>query len=154
MQRKEHSEEIPLCDVSNFRVGIVVARFNHEVTDKLLETALEELEKRGDRKDHIEVVLVAGCVEILLALQILGGEKKYDALVAFGVIIRGETPHFDYVAKIVSEGILRVSLDKNIPIGFGILTTHTEEQAIARIGTARHAVAAPLELVCLKRSDR
>jgi len=150
MQR-EHKEEIPLCDVSGFRIGVVAARFNHEVTDKLLAGAREELLRKGVREENIRTVRVAGCAEIPSALQVLAEAKKYDALVALGAIIRGETPHFEYVAKIVSEGILRVSLDYKITVGFGILTTHTEEQAMARLGVAKHAALAPLEVACLKK---
>jgi len=151
MQNGER-DNVELCDVSGFRVGVVAARFNRQIADKLLANAREELTHLGIVEKNIRVVRVAGSVEIPLALQLLAETNQYDALVALGVVIRGETPHFDYVCKITSEGVLRVTLDHKIPVGFGVLTLTDEAQAWERVKSASHAVRAALELACLKKN--
>lgn len=137
---------IRLFDASKKKVGIVVSRFNESVTSALLNQSLHVLKEFKVKEKAIEVVSVAGAVEIPFALQLLARSKKYDCLVALGCVIHGETPHFDYVCKMVSEGVLRVSLDYRIPIGFGILTLNSLKQAKARIHVGGDAVAAALEL--------
>ncbi len=154
MQRKEKHKDMQTTNLAGLRVGIVAARFNREITDKLLETAKQELKNRGVRAQDVRTVRVAGSVEIPFALQILAKSKKYDFLVALGAVIRGETPHFDYVCKIASEGVLHVMLDYEIPVGFGILTTDNLSQAKKRISAANHAVLAAGELATIKKSFR
>src|SRR3989344_6822500 len=119
-------------DASGYKVGIVVAQFNRDVTEELLKSALDMLESYRVGKKNIKVLSVAGSIEIPVVLKHLAASKNYDCLLAIGAIIRGETPHFDYVAKIVSEGITRVMLDYGIPIGFAVLTTENHEQASSR----------------------
>ncbi len=119
-------------DASRWKLGIVVAQFNQAITDTLLAAALARAEEYKIPSDRITVVKVAGSVEIPLALQLLADSASYTALLAIGCVIRGETPHFDYVNKFVCEGVLRVQLDNKIPIGFGILTCEDEAQALAR----------------------
>jgi len=133
-----------------FRVGIVVGRFNQEITDDLLSHALDTLKKCNMSKKNITVVSVAGAVEIPYALQQLARSKKYDFLVALACIIRGDTSHFDWVCKMAQEGIQRVTLDESIPIGFGVLTTDNLKQAKSRPHVGGEAALAALELALLK----
>ena len=151
MQINENNSDVKLCNVSSFRVGIVAARFNREITDALLVSAEEELQANGVQKSNIKVVSVPGSVEIPSALQMLAERKDYDCLIALGAVIKGETPHFDYVCKIASEGVLRVMLDYKIPVGFGVITTLNVQQAKERIGSGKSAVRAALELACMKK---
>lgn len=131
------------------RVGIVVSRFNTSTTGALLKSALRALSARKVMT-HPDIIYTPGAVEIPYALQQLARSKKYTALVALGCVIRGDTPHFEYVCKIVQEGVLRVSLDYNIPIGFGVLTLEKMAQARSRLGLGEEAVAAALELARIK----
>jgi 6,7-dimethyl-8-ribityllumazine synthase len=137
-------KEFEVFNASAYRIGIVVGMFNDEITEKLLESAKEMCVQYSIPEENISVYRVAGCVEIPVILKNLA-EKKYDCLVALGVIIRGDTPHFEYVAKIVSEGVLRVMMDYGIPVGFGILTCENIEQARIRIHTGGGAVEAALQ---------
>jgi 6,7-dimethyl-8-ribityllumazine synthase len=117
------------------RFGIVVARFNEFITQRLLEGAQDELLRYGADGDNIEVVRVPGSFEIPYAASELAKSKKYDALICLGTVIRGLTPHFDYVAREVAKGIASTALATGIPIIFGVLTADTIEQAIERAGT-------------------
>ncbi len=134
--QKSETANFEIFDASSYRVGVVVSQFNADITEKLLENCLKALKKYGVRDKNISVVRVAGAVEIPLLLQTLAKTKKYRCLVALATVIRGDTPHFEYVCKIVSEGVLRVSLDLHIPVGFGVLTCNTKKQAIARLKSA------------------
>lgn len=137
-------------NASGKRVGIVVSRFNKDITDELLSQARLALSEFGVKKEDSTVLAVPGSVEIPYALQKLAKTKKYDCLVALGCVIKGETEHFTYVCKMAQEGILRVMLDAHIPIGFGVITANSIEQAKARAKLGRDAVAAALELTTLK----
>ena len=149
MQRNESHERFS-CDVSAFRVGVAAARFNATITAALLRSAEAELKRHRIKPQAITVLRVPGSIEIPLALKLLAETGKYEALLALGAVIRGETPHFDYVCRIASDGVLRVMLDYGVPVGFGILTTHTEEQARARFHAGAQAVRAALHMACLK----
>ena len=116
------------------RFGIVASRFNDFIVDRLLKAALETLVGAGADAEDLDVVRVPGAFEIPLALKLLAGGDRYDGLLAIGCVIRGETPHFDYVAGEASRGTADVSLAHRIPVGFGILTVDTIEQAKARSG--------------------
>lgn len=116
------------------RVGIAVARFNQAVTSQLLEGALAALRERGVADDAVDVVMVPGAFELPLCVQRLAGSGRYDALVALGAVVRGDTPHFDFVAGEAGAGLMRVALARDLPIAFGLLTTDTMEQALARAG--------------------
>lgn len=131
----------------NKKIAIVVARFNTDITDQLLITARNALHQHKVSEKNIQVVWVAGAMEIPLALLLLAKTKKYDCLIALGCVIRGETPHFDYVCKMAQEGILKVSLDHSVPIGFGILTVNNKRQAEERFQLGAEATVAALELV-------
>jgi 6,7-dimethyl-8-ribityllumazine synthase len=118
------------ADASGLRFAIVVARFNSEITERLLDGARKALEEAGAA--GWEVFWVPGSFELPLAAKRLA--KKYDAIVAVGAVIRGETPHFDYVAGEAARGLQQVALETGVPVAFGVLTTDTYEQAAARAG--------------------
>jgi 6,7-dimethyl-8-ribityllumazine synthase len=119
-------------DGSKLSIGIVQARFNSAITDALLQACREELLRLGVPEQNIELVQVPGALEIPLALQALAEQDHYDALVALGCIVRGETYHFELVANESGAGVSRVALDAQIPIANAILTTENMEQAVAR----------------------
>ncbi|HEX8960174.1 MAG TPA: 6,7-dimethyl-8-ribityllumazine synthase [Geobacteraceae bacterium] len=122
-------------DAAGLKFGIVVGRFNSFIGDRLLEGAVDALVRHGAQDGDIEVARVPGAFEIPLATQKMAATGKYDALICLGAVIRGATPHFDYVAAEVSKGIAQVSLKSGVPIAFGVLTTDSIEQAIERAGT-------------------
>lgn len=116
------------------RFGIVVSRFNEFVTCRLLDGALDGLIRHGVRDEDITVAWVPGAFEIPLLAKKMARKGEYDAIICLGTVIRGATPHFDYVAAEVSKGAAAVALDTGVPIAFGVLTTETIEQAIERAG--------------------
>ncbi|HOQ00193.1 MAG TPA: 6,7-dimethyl-8-ribityllumazine synthase [Acetivibrio clariflavus] len=120
---------------TGLKFGIVVGRFNEFISNKLLGGAIDALVRHGADESNIEVTWVPGAFEIPLAASKMAASKKFDAIICVGAVIRGSTPHFDYVANEVSKGIAKVSLDTGIPVIFGVLTTDTIEQAIERAGT-------------------
>ncbi len=122
-------------DASGLRVGIVAARFNDFIVERLLAGAIDALLKHGASAADIDVVRVPGAFEMPLALNKLAASRRYDALIALGCVIRGATPHFDYVAGEASRGIGQAGLAHEVPVGFGLLTVDTIEQAIERAGT-------------------
>ena len=122
-------------DATGLRFGIVASRFNDFIVDRLLTGAVDTLVKHGANPAEIEVVRVPGAFELPLALKKLAASRRFDALIALGCVIRGATPHFDYVAAEASRGISQASLGHDIPVGFGLLTVDTIEQAIERAGT-------------------
>lgn len=117
------------------KFGLVVARFNSFLSEKLLEGALDALVRSGTNDDDIDVIRVPGAFEIPLVAKKLAESQKYDAIIVLGVVIRGATPHFDVVVNEVSKGTAQVGLDSGVPVLFGVLTTETIEQAIERSGT-------------------
>lgn len=117
------------------KVGIVIGRFNEFISGKLLEGALDGLKRHGVKEEDIAAAWVPGSFEIPLAAQKMAGSGNYDGVICLGAVIRGETPHFDYVSAEVSKGIAKVGLDTGKPVIFGVLTTDTIEQAISRAGT-------------------
>lgn len=117
------------------KVGIIVSRFNDFIGAKLLEGAKDALIRHDVSEENIDIVWVPGAFEIPLAAQRLAQTKKYDGIITLGAVIRGSTPHFDYVCAEVSKGIASLSLEHQMPIMFGVLTTNTIEQAVERAGT-------------------
>jgi 6,7-dimethyl-8-ribityllumazine synthase len=117
------------------RYGIALGRFNSFIGERLLEGAVDTLVRHGAEATNIEVVRVPGAFEMPLALKIMAASKKYDALIALGAVIRGETPHFEYVAGECAKGVSQVSMQYDLPVAFGVLTVDTIEQAIERAGT-------------------
>lgn len=115
--------------------AIVVSRFNDFITSKLVEGALDCLTRHGVKDDDLSLVKVPGAFEIPLAAQKLAQSGNYDGIICLGAVIRGATTHYDYACNEVSKGIAKVSLDTNVPVGFGIVTTENIEQAIERAGT-------------------
>ncbi|HLD08634.1 MAG TPA: 6,7-dimethyl-8-ribityllumazine synthase, partial [Methylophilaceae bacterium] len=124
--------DVKTFDAKGWKIGIVTAQFNSHITGVLQKSAIERAYEYGIGVPAIDTVAVAGVVEIPLVLQQMAQSKKYDVLLAIGCVIKGDTPHFDYVCKFVTEGILRVQLDESIPIALGVLTCNTEEQAEER----------------------
>ena len=138
------------------RIAIAVARFNQAVTDRLLAGALEALTSHGVADDAIDVVVVPGAFELPLCAQRLAVTGRYDALVCLGAVVRGETPHFEYVAGVAASGLAEVSCRHDLPIALGVLTTETIEQALARAGGDRgnkgyEAAVTALEVVQVLR---
>jgi 6,7-dimethyl-8-ribityllumazine synthase len=127
-------------------VGIVVARFNGDVTGRLLERALAELERCGVGRDLVTVMPVPGAFELPLAAMALAKTRRYVCIVALGCVIRGETPHFDYVAGEAASGLQLAALETGIPVSFGVLTVETREQAEARLDKGAEAVRTGLEM--------
>lgn len=118
-----------------FKFGIVVGRFNEFITNKLLGGALDALKRHGAEEANVEAAWVPGAFEIPVVAQSMARSGKYDAVICLGAVIRGATPHFDYVCAEVSKGIAKVSLDTGLPAIFGIITADSIEQAIERAGT-------------------
>lgn len=122
-------------DATGQKIGIVVSRFNSFISERLLEGALDALVRHGAEDQDIHVMRVPGAYEIPLAAQKMTATGTYDAVICLGAVIRGSTPHFDYVAAEVSKGVASVSLESGVPVIFGVLTTDTIEQAVERAGT-------------------
>ena len=121
-------------DATGSRFAIVISRFNSFVSDRLLNGALDALERNGALPDDITVVWVPGSFEIVLVAKKLALSKKYDAILCLGALLQGETPHFEYISSTVTKGIGNVSLESGIPVIYGVLTCSTLEQAIERAG--------------------
>jgi 6,7-dimethyl-8-ribityllumazine synthase len=124
-----------ILDAKGKSFGIAVSRFNEFVTQKLLDGCLDCLKRHHAEENKITIVWVPGSFEIPYAASRMANSKKYDAIICLGTIIRGETPHFDYIANQVTRGIAQISLDSGVPVIFGIITTENLEQAIERAGT-------------------
>jgi 6,7-dimethyl-8-ribityllumazine synthase len=130
-------------------VGVVVAKFNGEVTSRLLQRALDELEEAGVERESVTIVPVPGAFELPIAAIALAKSRKYACIVALGCVIRGETPHFDYVAGEAASGLQLAAIETGVPVSFGVLTTESLEQAEARIDRAADAVRGALEMAGL-----
>lgn len=120
---------------NNEKFCIIVSRFNEFITSKLLSGAIDELLRHGTKEENITVVWTPGAFEIPVTAKKAAKSKKYDAIIAIGAVIKGSTPHFDFVSAEVSKGVAAVSLETEIPVIFGVLTTDNIEQAIERAGT-------------------
>lgn len=119
----------------DLKLGIVIGRFNEFIGSKLLEGAIDAIKRHGGEKESISIMWVPGAFEIPLAAKKMAQMGGYDAIICLGAVIRGSTPHFDYVASEVAKGVAQVGLELEIPVIFGVLTTDTIEQAIERAGT-------------------
>jgi 6,7-dimethyl-8-ribityllumazine synthase len=120
---------------TGLRFAIVVSRFNSFITERLLGGALDALRRSGAAEDMLDIVKVPGSWEVPLVAGELARQHRYDAVICLSAVIRGETPHFDYVAAEVAKGVAHVSAETGVPVAFGVLTTNTLEQAIDRAGT-------------------
>jgi 6,7-dimethyl-8-ribityllumazine synthase len=127
-------------------VGVVVGRFNGALTGELLTTALDELERAGVGREAVTVVPVPGAFELPLAAMALAKTRRYSCIVALGAIVRGETPHFEYIASEAASGLQLAGLETGVPVAFGVLTVENEQQARERIGKAAEAVRTALEM--------
>lgn len=139
------------------KYGIVVGRFNEFITSKLLGGALDALKRHGTEENEIEIAWVPGAFEIPLIAQKMAESGKYDAVITLGAVIRGSTPHFDYVCNEVAKGVSAISLKTGVPTIFGVLTTDSIEQAVERSGTKAgnkgwEAAATAIEMANLTRS--
>jgi 6,7-dimethyl-8-ribityllumazine synthase len=146
-------------DATGLRFGIVVSKFNKFVTSRLLAAAVETLKNAGALEEALEVVRVPGAFEIPLAARALAHSGRFDAVLCLGAVIRGETPHFDYISAEASRGIAQVALECDLPVIFGVLTTNTVAQAIERADPAKHnrgaeAARTAIEMVTLLRDVR
>ncbi len=121
--------------VKGARFGIVVGRFNSFVVESLVEGAVDALKRHGAKDEDIEIIRVPGAYEIPLATKRMAASKKFDAIITLGAVIRGGTPHFDFVAGECSKGVAQVMMEYDVPVAFGVLTVDTIEQAIERAGT-------------------
>lgn len=144
-------------DATGFKFALVVSRFNSFICDRLVEGAIDTLQRHGAVGENLTLIKVPGAFEIPLVAQKLARSGQYDALICLGAVIRGGTPHFEYVSAEVSKGIASVSLDTGVPVSFGVLTTDSVEQAIERAGTkagnkGSEAAMGAIEMVNLCRS--
>ena len=122
-------------DAKGMRVGLLVSRFNSFISDRLVEGAIDALLRHGAEKEDINIVRVPGAFEIPPVAKQMAESGRFDAIVCLGAVIRGATPHFDYVSAEVSKGVASISIDAGIPVAFGVLTTDSIEQAIERAGS-------------------
>ena len=149
----------PLSGASGFRFAVVVSRFNESITSRLRDGARAALEEAGTGSEDIEEYWVPGAFELPQVARELADAGRFDAVVALGCVIRGETPHFDYICRSVAAGLMQASSDTGVPVAFGVLTTDTEAQASARAGDGRdnkgfEAAAAGIEMAQLFRRLR
>jgi 6,7-dimethyl-8-ribityllumazine synthase len=152
--REDQAPE-PLADATGFRFAVIVSRFNETVTGSLRAAATGALEEAG--ASHVQVLSVPGAFEIPQAARAAAASGRFDAIVCLGCIIRGETPHFEYLASAVAHGITDAAGETGVPMAFGVLTTDTVAQAAARSGPGpdnkgREAAAAAIEMAALCRS--
>jgi 6,7-dimethyl-8-ribityllumazine synthase len=138
---------------SGLRFALVISRFNELISGKLLEGAKDALARHGVKAQDIDVFWVPGAWEAPLAVKEIALGGRYDAIVALGAVIRGDTPHFDYVAGEVSKGLAVISLDQRIPVAFGVLTTDNLEQALLRAGSKAGNKGADAALAALEMAD-
>jgi 6,7-dimethyl-8-ribityllumazine synthase len=141
-------------DAKGLKFGLVVSRFNDFINDRLLEGALDALTRNGAEEKDLTVVKVPGAFEIPLAAKKMATSGLYDGVICLGCVIRGATPHFEYISAEVAKGIAKVSLDSGVPVSFGVITADTLEQAIERAGTKAgnkgwDAALAAIEMVML-----
>jgi 6,7-dimethyl-8-ribityllumazine synthase len=144
-------------NASGMKFGLVVSRFNGLVTERLKEGALDALRRHGVQEEDIDVVFVPGAFDIPLFTKKLAERGKYDALICLGAVIKGETPHYEYIAAAMTQGIKEVMLTYGIPVSFGVLTTETVEQAIDRAGAKQgnkgvEAALSAIEMVSVLRA--
>ena len=142
--------------IEPFAIALIVSRFNLDVTTALYQGAIQRLQEQGFAEHQITIAWVAGAIEIPIVAKQLAKQERYEALVALGAVIRGETSHYDYVCQQVSYGCQRVALECDIPVIFGVLTTENEQQALARCGGAeghkgKDAIDTAIETVSVLR---
>ena len=139
--------------VRDLRFALVVSRFNDFVVEPLVRGAVDALKRHGAPEKQIEIVRVPGAFDIPVVARKLAQSRRYEALVALGAVIRGQTPHFDYVAGECASGLARIALESGVPIGFGVLTTDTVEQAVDRAGGKAGNKGADAALAALEMAN-
>jgi 6,7-dimethyl-8-ribityllumazine synthase len=139
--------------VRDLRFALVVSRFNDFVVEPLVRGAVDALKRHGATEKQIEIVRVPGAFDIPVVARKLAQSRRYEALVALGAVIRGQTPHFDYVAGECASGLARIALESGVPIGFGVLTTDTVEQAVDRAGGKAGNKGADAALAALEMAN-
>jgi 6,7-dimethyl-8-ribityllumazine synthase len=139
--------------VRDLRFGVVIARFNDFVVEPLLRGALDALKRHGATDKQIEIVRVPGAFDLPVVVRKLALSRRYEALITLGAVIRGQTPHFDYVAGECASGIARIALESGVPIAFGVLTTDTMEQAVDRAGGKAGNKGADAALTALEMAN-
>jgi 6,7-dimethyl-8-ribityllumazine synthase len=150
MQRTHYAKKKVIMNGARLRVGIAVSEFNNDITDRMLAGALEALDASAVKKNNIQVIRVPGSFELPFACLTFLKKKKYDAVIALGCIIKGETTHDIYIASAVSKGIMDLSLQYGVPVIFGVLTTNNLAQAKARsTGKANKGIEAALTAVSM-----
>jgi len=137
----------------DLRFGIVTTRFNEFVVEPLLRGALDALKRHGATEKQIEIIRVPGAFDMPVVVRKLALSRRYEALVALGAVVRGQTPHFDYVAGECASGLARIALESGVPIGFGVLTTENMEQAIDRAGGKAGNKGADAALAALEMAN-
>lgn len=155
--RPSESSAAPLGDAKPFRFAVIVSRFNQSITDRLQEGALTALREAGAADANIQVLVVPGAFEIPQAARAIAETGRVDAVICLGCLIRGDTPHFEYIASAAAHGITAASGETGVPMAFGVLTTNTAEQAEVRASggpdnKGREAAAAAIEMAALYRS--
>lgn len=135
------------------KIALVVSSFNEFISKELLSGCIETLEKCSVDEKDIFIAWTPGAYEMPLATAKIAQTKKYDAVICLGAVIRGDTPHFDYIANVASRGLSRVSLDTNVPVIFGVITADTQEQAIERAGTKQGNKGKDAALAALELAD-
>jgi len=146
-----------VLNAKGFRFGLVVSRYNHFITERLLEGALDALMRHGGKEENLEIVRVPGSFEIPLLAKQMAASGRYDAVICVGALIRGGTSHFDVLSAEVTKGVAQAALETGVPITFGVITTDTLEQAIERAGTKMgnkgwEAAESAIELVNLLKA--
>jgi 6,7-dimethyl-8-ribityllumazine synthase len=139
--------------VRDLRIAIVAARFNDFIVEPLLRGALDALRRHGATEKQIDIVRVPGAFDIPIVARKLALSRRYEALIALGAVVRGETPHFDYVAGECASGLARIALESGVPIAFGVLTTNTMEQAVDRAGGKAGNKGADAALTALEMAN-
>jgi 6,7-dimethyl-8-ribityllumazine synthase len=137
----------------DLRFGIVMTRFNEFVVEPLLRGALDALKRHGATEKQIEIVRVPGAFDMPIVVRKLAMSRRFEALIALGAVIRGQTPHFDYVAGECASGLARIALESGVPVGFGVLTTDTMEQAVDRAGGKAGNKGADAALAALEMAN-
>ena len=149
----------PLTAAGSARFAVIASRFNEAITSALVTGARAALEEAGARREEVTLVMVPGAFELPQAARAAAATGRFDAIVCLGCVVRGETPHFEYISAAVAQGLMNASGDTGVPMAFGVLTTDTWEQAEARAGAGRdtkgfEAAAAALEMAAVLRAFR
>lgn len=142
-----------MLNAQGLKIAIIVARFNSFITERLVEGALDTIRRHNGDIDSVEIYKVPGCFEIPMAADRVAMSKKFDAIVCLGALIRGATPHFDYISAECTKGIAQLALNYHMPISYGVITADTVEQAIDRAGTKAGNKGAEAALAAIEMAD-